>query len=130
MDRRFHPIPTTFEAPSLQDLEALKPDSLIKIHLEFLGRDQPPVQGERFWVKLTDVGENLTGLIDNELVFTDLHGLELSDQITFERRHVYQVLAINQVEEARVFLGLIDPMQLLKSWNPPKKAVAEALASI
>ena len=90
MARQF---PATFEAPSQLELEALRPGVHVKVCIEFVRHNRPPAQGERFWVMLAEVGETLTGIIDNDLVFADLHGLVLGDQITFERRHVYQIIS-------------------------------------
>lgn len=87
---RLHP--KTFEAPSQGDLATLKPGDFVKICVEVIKEDGAPGRGERFWVRLTKVGETLTGTIDNELLFTDLHGLVLRDEISFERRHVYNFM--------------------------------------
>lgn len=84
--------PDTFEAPNLEELEALQPGNFVKVCVEAIGPDGKSGPGERFWVELTKVGETLTGTINNDLVFTDLHGLVLGDELCFERRHVYAVV--------------------------------------
>jgi len=75
--------PTTFEAPSLSELSGLRVGQFIKVCTE----------GERFWVKLEAIEEDkLFGRVDNELVFTERHGLRYNDKVTVQKRHVYDVL--------------------------------------
>ena len=72
--------PATFERPGTDLLLLLRPGDSVKITRN----------GERFWVKLTDVrGLRLEGTVDNQLVFNP--DLPLGREICFERRHVYDV---------------------------------------
>lgn len=76
--------PRTFEVPDPSDLDGIKPGTSAKI---CAGR-------ERFWVEVTAVrvdGE-ITGVIDNDLICTDEHGLKCGDLVTFRRENVYQVM--------------------------------------
>ena len=75
--------PDTFERPGEDELEALHPGDFVKVC----------TADERFWVKLTNVaGENLEGVVDNDLICTDDHGLKLGDVVLIEVDHVYSVL--------------------------------------
>jgi len=82
--------PGTFEVPTDERLKALKPGDFVKVNAK---------PGERFWVKLDTVkGATLTGVIDNELVYTDKHGLKMGDRVKFQRRNAYDVLTEDQTK--------------------------------
>lgn len=76
--------PLTFEVPSPDELASICPGSCVKVC------SLP----ERFWVTVTAVNADgsLTGTVANALIFTDRHGLDYEDEVTFERRHVYDVM--------------------------------------
>jgi len=75
--------PATFEAPTAEELDAVRPGWHVKVCVDDL---------ERFWVKVATInGNKISGKVDNDLVLTAKHGLLLGDMITFERRHVYQI---------------------------------------
>jgi hypothetical protein len=75
--------PATFEAPTTAELASIQPGSLVKICAR---------EAERFWVQVTTrTGNHLSGRVDNDLVYTERHGLTLGDTVTFETRHVYAV---------------------------------------
>lgn len=82
---RLHPA--TFSAPSPDDLSRVKPGDYVKVcswAKNLTGRT------ERFWVEVLAVSDSgIVGRIDNDLVFTNLHGLEYDDRIEFEARHIY-----------------------------------------
>jgi uncharacterized protein YegJ (DUF2314 family) len=45
--------------------------------------------GERFWVMVERVdGDTITGVVNNNLVFTKLHGLRCGDRVEFARDEV------------------------------------------
>jgi len=74
--------PETFEAPTMDELYALRPGMSVKVC----------AAGERFWVTITGiVGDLIGGKVDNDLIGTPAHGMRYGDAITFERRHVYQI---------------------------------------
>jgi len=75
--------PKTFELPDNFALINIVPGSLVKVCAE----------GERFWVKIltTDGGRNFTGRVDNELVNTHDHNLQLGDFIELQAHHIYQI---------------------------------------
>jgi len=82
--------PGTFEVPTDERLKALKPGDFVKVNAK---------PGERFWVKLDTVkGATLTGVIDNDLVYTDKHGLKMGDRVKFQRRNAYDVLTEDQTQ--------------------------------
>ena len=75
--------PDTFQAPSPDELKALRVGSLVKICADDV---------ERFWVIVTHLqGGQLQGTIDNELVKTEMHRLRCDDVVSFERRHIYEI---------------------------------------
>ena len=76
--------PDTFEAPATEDLDSIKEGSFVKICA---------AESERFWVKVTRVEDNLIeGTVDNQLIYSDEHGLDLGDIIKCEKKHVYQTM--------------------------------------
>lgn len=75
--------PATFEAPTAAELASIQPGSLVKVCAG---------EAERFWVKVTTrTGDQLAGTVNNDLLYTDRHGLTFGDSIAFEARHVYAV---------------------------------------
>ena len=73
--------PKTFGVPTVKQLAKLKKGDYVKVsHNE-----------ERFWVILTGVrGKRLEGTVSNELICDQ--PFVLNDTITFEKRHVYNIL--------------------------------------
>ena len=45
-------------------------------------------EGERFWVQITELGPEITGIVDNDLVMTERHGLALGDAVSFPKNQV------------------------------------------
>lgn len=76
--------PTTFFAPSQEDLADITVGSIIKV---------ATVHGsERFWVKVTEVVDGvITGIVDNDLLFTEQHGYKDGDLISFHTCNVYNI---------------------------------------
>jgi len=83
--------PDTFGAPSKEQIADLTEGSCAKM---CVGR-------ERFWVKVATIDKadpdpfrwKFKGPIDNDLVFTDEHGLSCDDSIEFEGRHIYDTMS-------------------------------------
>lgn len=76
-----------FEMPSREDRESLIPGCLVKIGVEF-EQAESGAGGERFWVnitsKVTPHGITVfTGTVENELVYSSLHGLKLGSKVRF-----------------------------------------------
>ena len=73
--------PKTFSVPSMSELDKIQADWFVKLcHAS-----------ERFWVKVTDVNENIiTGKISNKL--SDKQPFKYDDIIQCEKRHVYDFL--------------------------------------
>lgn len=92
--QRSRAFPTTFAAPSLDEVAALAAGDLVKLGVEFPPDGQGRT-GERFWVIVSDVdaaGPRLfAGRIDNDLQCTGAHGLSLGDLIGFDPQHVLRV---------------------------------------
>lgn len=75
--------PHTFDAPSHEQLAAIGPGDSVKVC----------TGDERFWVRvLTATETTITGMVDNDLLFADEHGLDYGDEISFGREHVYDVM--------------------------------------
>lgn len=75
--------PKTFLAPTIRELRSVKVGSFVKI---CAGR-------ERFWVIVYEInGDNLRGVINNELLCTKEHGLGFESVVHFELKNVYQTL--------------------------------------
>ena len=47
---------------------------------------------ERFWVEVTEINNNeLKGIVDNYLLFTENHGLKFGDVVKFSLENVYKI---------------------------------------
>lgn len=80
--------PRTFSIPTLQERTGIEPGTYVKVGVEKRGGN-----GERFWVKVSGMrGEEYEGIIDNDLVYTEQHGLEYRDVILFGPEHVLGLL--------------------------------------
>ena len=77
--------PETFYAPSSTELDKIKKGNSVKI----------AISKERFWVTVVFVNNNkITGTIDNDLIFTDEHGLQFEDEIEFEKKNIYSIFSM------------------------------------
>jgi hypothetical protein len=95
---RHRAYPDTFDLPDPRAVARLRPGSLAKIGAEF---DPAPeatddAGAERFWTIVTEVeaveGAPLyRGRIDNDLLYTERHGLSYGDVVTFGPRHILDV---------------------------------------
>lgn len=89
----------TFSIPEPSVRNGCEPGAVVKIGVEFTNpkgrrRIYPPCNGERFWVRVTAInpmGKRYRGEVDNDLLFTDAHGLRLGDLVTFGPEHVLEV---------------------------------------
>ena len=74
--------PDTFDIPTVEELDALAVGDDVKV----------AIGGERFWTRITEINDgSFMAEVDNELECTDIHGLQLGDQISFERKHIYDI---------------------------------------
>ena len=81
---RAEAFPETFKRPSNKELNNLKEGDFVKVCSE-IGE-----QGERFWVELVRVTDNLLlGRVDNHLIFTDRIGYD--SIIFFHRDAIYAI---------------------------------------
>lgn len=72
---------STFDAPSKTSLKALKAGDQVKVC----------VNGERFWVVVTEVTDGIVkGIIDNDLVLQDV--LKYKDIIEFPTDCIYDII--------------------------------------
>lgn len=82
--------PRTFQLPSKKAVKSLGPGDFAKVS----------THGERFWVRVTKRdGSKFQGIVDNDVVMTDDHGLRLGDKMAFEAKHLYD--AVSQERMAR-----------------------------
>ncbi|HSG31860.1 MAG TPA: hypothetical protein VLB82_09975 [Thermodesulfobacteriota bacterium] len=78
----FSEHPDTFYAPSKEELETITEGSLVKIC----------VCNERFWTIVKSVdGETIVATVNNQLIESDEHNLFLGDEITFEKKNIYNI---------------------------------------
>jgi hypothetical protein len=76
--------PDKAQAPSSEELDGIAPGTLVKVAGGVAGGS-----GERFWVLVTSTsGDRITGKVDSDLTSLPLL---YGEEITVERRHVYQV---------------------------------------
>ena len=74
--------PKTFAIPAKKELAKLKIGDLVKV----------ATSGERFWTKITKInGGKIFAKVDNQLINTDSHGLELFDLINFEKKNIHSI---------------------------------------
>lgn len=74
--------PNSFQVPTQEELDGLTKGDTVKVN----------TCGERFWVIVTWVGgESVIGTVDNDLLFTDEHGLDYGDIITFTKENIYDI---------------------------------------
>lgn len=76
--------PETFEIPTLEERSSVKPGQFIKVG----------ANGERFWLRVASVMEDgsYCGIVDNDLVRSDEHGLYLGDDVIVGKEHVLDIL--------------------------------------
>lgn len=76
--------PSTFEVPSSFELSLIKPGDFVKICVN---------EVERFWLHVTErTGDDITGRVDNDLIYTDKHGIKYNDILKVKTHHVYSVM--------------------------------------
>ena len=101
--------PNTFELPSKKAVADLRGGDFAKVSTD----------GERFWVRVDKrKGSKFEGVIDDDLVATDYHGLSLGDRIAFESKHLYDAVSKEQMDRAladRLAANPLDPR------NPPRR---------
>ena len=89
-----HQIDETVNVPSPIVVASLKPGDRAKVGVEF-----PPLEvanarivSEHFWVKVVEITpDEFVGQVDNFLVFTDQHGIDRGDVVSFRRKNVLEV---------------------------------------
>lgn len=82
--------PRTFPVPSREILASVGRGSIVKIGVEF--KKFGNITGERFWVYVTEIGAGtFKGKVNNDLVYTPMHGLKLNDMVSFDAKHILDV---------------------------------------
>jgi len=75
--------PATFEVPSFEALSQIKMNDSVKVCAD----------KERFWVTVITVDDHsIEGIVDNDLICTDEHGLRCGDKVVLSRNNVYSIL--------------------------------------
>ncbi len=75
--------PKTFFAPSGKELRNIKKDDWVKVSC----------MGERFWIKVDEKkGGNITGFVDNDLIYSRDHGIYCGDRLEVKSHHVYDIM--------------------------------------
>lgn len=69
-----------YTAPTSQDLESLQLNEYVRVAMS----------SEMFFVLITAIdGDRITGIIDNHLANSAIHGYNYTDEIEFEKKHVF-----------------------------------------
>lgn len=77
-------FPNTFQAPSEAELKEIKVKDFVKVC----------IGGERFWTIVEAIeGDSIKGIVNNDLVFTRIHGLKDTDPVVFKMENVYAIMA-------------------------------------
>lgn len=88
--------PKTFEVPTAKALKGVKADNFVKVAARVGGKDNP--ESERFWVKVTGrKGGDIEGVIDNVLMYGDVHGHRYGDKVKIKTKQVYSILNPRQL---------------------------------
>lgn len=75
--------PRTFEAPTYEELQALKIGDNVKVCLN----------DERFWTIIKNIeGDAITASVDNDLVLPANKSLTFGTLITFHKHHIYSTV--------------------------------------
>lgn len=83
--------PRTFELPSKDAVADLDVGDFAKVAAD----------GERFWVQVTKRdGSKFQGVVDNDLIATERHGLQIGDRVAFESRHLYDAVSAERMARA------------------------------
>lgn len=92
--------PLTFPIPRNALKRSIRVGDLVKIGVE--GFESPvgdgkAIDGERFWLRVTQVHEqSYEGTITNDLFFTEEHELDCGDNLAFEERNILDVETIEE----------------------------------
>lgn len=79
---KYRKHPETFDAPTEKELDKVEVGGIVKVCLDH----------ERFWTIVKEVeGNRIKAEVNNDLLFTDKHGLRCGDIISFEKRHIYSI---------------------------------------
>jgi|LakMenEpi03Aug12_release.lakeMendotaPanAssembly.Ray.scaffolds.fasta_scaffold3486103_1 hypothetical protein len=78
--------PDTFYVPSDSELDNLKVGDIVKVC----------VNRERFWVEIICFDDKkISTRIDNQLIFTDEHGLSLNDHLVINKENILDIYGSN-----------------------------------
>lgn len=82
----------SFDIPSRERVSGLAVGDYCKIGVEWRSKPGVACNGERFWVRITKVGDGgFEGVVNNDLIYSPNHGLECEDHISFEHKHVLSI---------------------------------------
>lgn len=83
----------TFYAPSIEGLSKLRPKDHVKVILNDV---------ERVWVRIMKIdveNQTINGFIDNDLIFTIIHGKRYRSRLTFKFENVADFLTQKEYKE-------------------------------
>lgn len=86
--------PSTFQIPSEADLATLAIGHYAKLCVSGFSavHGRQPVRAERFWVRVEDLGEMMTGTVEqSDMHLTGHHGVAHGDRIIFHRDHILSI---------------------------------------
>src|SRR6266700_367449 len=96
-ERQRH-FPSTFQIPTQKQRQELRLGDKVKVGLTG-SKGKHPTPGERFWVKLMTINEScLTGTVTNALVYSQVHGVDYGDTLTFETKHVLDIDPADEID--------------------------------
>ena len=86
-----HLHPATFYAPSKEELNALKVDSIVKVCHDFHRSTINNMSSERFWATITKIHTNgkITAIVNNDLINTMY--FDYGSEIIFKKENIYQI---------------------------------------
>lgn len=82
--------PNTFFIPSDEEKNELVPGDFVKIGVSF---DSTSINTERFWLRVKTIStDGVKGIVDNDLVFTEMHGLDYQDEMSIKFENILSIM--------------------------------------
>ena len=92
--------PRTFDLPSKKAVKDLGIGDFAKVSAD----------GERFWVRVTGrKGKKIEGVVDNDVVLGQRHGLALGDKISFETKNLFDAVSNERMTRAHADVLAANP---------------------
>jgi hypothetical protein len=95
--------PDTFPVPSNKAKQEVKKGDLVKI-----GLNSTTCPGERPFVRVTEAAfPSFSGTVHNELVFAEEYGMDQGDAVSFDARHILDIVSTEHQELEELLGGLV-----------------------